>query len=248
MVELKVNLPHSEWKFRMAGVYKITFDDGKFYIGCSENLRSRATDWRGIMGSPDRLKKNKSIGEAMISRILSGGAASLDILELCYAEEVKDREAFYLNKNRGNALMLSVPDCTWKPVLQFKEDGHFIKRHDSIKAAARFMNCKLGRIQRVLSNDRSAFKGMVFVYEGDHPDRRKRINRERSRKNYIRKTKAVKLHRCDSEGNILETYTTYSAAAKSVNGVSKNIARVVRGEQQTAYGFKWRLDTTPVAD
>lgn len=239
MVELKIVLPYCHSRFRIAGVYQITFDDGFFYIGCSEHVRRRSSDWVGIMSNPEKKRGPYAIGDGMIRRIRDGGVAVFEILELCYPEEIKDREAFYLNKNKGNALMLSVADCAWKPVLQFKEDGHFIKKHDSIKAAARFMNCRIGRIQRVLNSERASYKGMVFVYETDYSERRRDIIRQRSIA--PKKTKSIKVRQLDLNGELVAVHTTYRQAAAAVGGDARNIRRAITKEQLTACGYKWEL-------
>lgn len=238
MIELKINLPGTSAGYRISAVYKITFDDGKFYIGASVHLRSRAYGWKGLMASPDRLI-GSGVGEAMVERITTGGAAILEILELCAPDEVVEREAFHLHENRSNLLMVSSGECGWKPVLQVRvSDGHFIKRHDSIKAAARFNSCGIGKIQRVLSGGRSSYKGMKYVYEAEYLKPKRAL---RKNSTGIKKGGRMIIQN-DLEGVKIAEYKTLVAAGKSTGVSPTTIKMAIAGDRKTAGGFAWKFE------
>jgi len=240
-MELKIFLPKISVGFKLAGVYRILFDDGSFYIGCSVDLKSRSHGWNGIIKKPFGVSA-EAVGGQVIAKIRICGSATMDILEICAPDEVKDREAFYLNMYKNDSLMLSVADCQFKPVLQYNKRGTFIKRHVSIAAAAKYNNTTLNRIQEVLNGVRKSHHEMTFVYESDYEGRRKEINKDRYMFGLPPKNKNAKVLQYTMDGDgLVATYDTYAAAARSVGCVDNNIKRAISGRQKTAAGFRWAL-------
>lgn len=241
MVKLDVQLPFSRWDYKISGIYRILFDTGEFYIGASSNLRSRASSWMHMCECPHRFKDvdYNEYGDNVVARIKAGGNAILSIVELCSVDDLMDREAEYLEKYKADPKMVSKSECSWKSVLQYKRDGHFIKRHASIKAAARYNNTTSWRIQEVLDGTRNTHKDMVFVYESAYNDRRKEIIKERWKFKLPKKTKSLKIGQYDQNGNLIKTYDTYNDAARSVNRCSSTIKQALAGKQSTSGGYKW---------
>lgn len=232
---LKINLPHSMTEYKISGVYKIQFSDGCFYIGCSTDLRSRSLSWNSLFenGNP----KGWPLGENIINKINEKLDATFDIIELCAPEDLKDKEAFYLFENKDNPLMVSSWDMgAWKPVLQYKTDGLFIKRHMSISGAAKYIKSPIGRVQDVLYGIRKAHKGMIFVFEKDYGERRKSIVKSRYIRN-IKKGKNRDVVVCDLTGREVNRYKTIVAASKDLLISKTCITDAINGRQKTSKGY-----------
>lgn len=234
---LTINLPHSMWDYKISGVYKILFTDGSFYIGGSKHLRSRAQRWESLF--KDGNVSQLDTGEKMANKINEGIPATLDIIELCSVIDLREREAFYLFEYKDNPLMLSVWDGgAWKPVLQYKTDGLFIKRHMSISGAARYIGSPIGRVQDVLNGQRKALKGMLFIYEKDYGERRKTIIKSRHKKNEKRGSRDVVMY--DLSGKELARYKTVAQASREQTLAKTCIIDVVNGRQKTSKGYIWK--------
>lgn len=239
-MEFKIFLPKISAGFKLAGVYRILFDDGSFYIGCSADLQGRSYGWSGIMKNPFGVSA-EAIGAQMIAKIRNSWSAVMDIVEICASDEVKDREAYYLNEHKDNPFMLSIAECQFKPVLQYKMDGSFVKKHVSITAAAKYNNTTLWRVQEVLNGGRKSHKEMVFIYESDYEGRRKDIIRDRHTLGLPKKNKNSKVAQYDLSGNQVAEYATYAAAGRAVGCDGVSIKRAAARRQHTAAGFKWEL-------
>jgi len=238
-MKLKTILPYSQWKYKLSGVYKITFEDGSFYIGSSKHLRSRAFAWEAIF----RKKKGVAgvnIGTAIIEKIREDISAILEIIELCNSNDIRDREAFYLEKDKDNPKMLSDNERGgWVSILQYKKDGLFIKKHYSISAAARYIGSTMSSIQRVLNGEKHSCKGMVFVYEHDYHERRKRIIRGRSKK-VIERKRGRMILMMDDAGNILMQFKTIVEAARHIGRGTGSVTKTLNGFQKTSAGYKFK--------
>lgn len=240
-MEFKIFLPKISVGFKLAGVYRILFDDGSFYIGCSADLKSRSYGWSGIVKKPFGASA-EATGALVVAKIRACGSASMDVVEVCAPDEVKDREAFYLNMHKNNPLMLSVAECQFKPVLQYNKRGTLIKRHISITAAAKYNNTTIGRIQDVLNGTRKSHHEMVFVYESDYEGRRKEITRDRYQLGLPKKNKNIKVVQYSGDGaTLIGVHNSYAEAGRVVGCHPVNIKRVIAGRQQTAGSFKWGL-------
>lgn len=239
-MQLQINLPFCTWDYRIIGVYRITFEDGSFYIGSSNHLKQRANQWELIMkkGIP-----RKDIGTQVMNKILALNSAVLEIVELCYEKELRDKEAFYLDKYKDDVNMVSNSDIgSWKSVLQYKIDGTFIKKHFSMSGAARYNEFRLSAVQKVLYGERKSHGGMVFIFEKDYHQRRKEIVRSRYKNPEKRNGREVLL--IDDFGNVLESFKTLRAAGHRSKCSPNGIARAISGHQRTAGGFKWKYSET----
>lgn len=234
---LQINLPYSEWEYKITAVYKITFDDGSFYIGSSTHLRSRASAWAVFLKTGKGIPK-KTIGTKVFNKAAESMSASLDIIELCADADLRYKEAFYLNKYKDDPMMLSTfVSGSWKSVLQHTKKGVFVKKHISMGAAARYNKTTISSIQRVLSGERMACKGMIFSFESDYNKREDgrfiKIVREKKNKRMIAKI--------DDDGNIIEQFKFKNAAAINVGCSATSVDRVLNGIQKTAGGFFFKF-------
>lgn len=235
---LQVNLPHSMWDYKISGVYKILFSDGTFYIGSSVHLRSRASCWESLILS-GVTSDPKMLGTKIMNKVSEMLSAVFDIVELCSSKDVRDKEAFYLYENKDNPLMLSCwNESAWKPVLQYKLDGLFIKRHVSISAAAKYMGSPIGRIQDVLNGHRKQHKDMVFLYEKDYEDRRREIVKERN--TGLEKKNGRDVVMCDLNGHEIKRYKKIAEASRDQKLNLSSVRHALSGKQKTAKGFIWK--------
>jgi len=170
----------------------------------------------------------------------------LDILELCAESDLKDKESFYLDKERDNPLMVSSNEGgAWKAVLQYKKDGLFIKKHFSTSGAARYNGFRLSAVQKVLYGQKGSYKGMVFVYEKDYHQRRKEIVRARYKT--VEHKKGRNVLAINSEGVVVKEFKRIVDAAKEYGCRADAIRRVLNGHQNTThgYGFKYSTKVNP---
>jgi len=234
-MQLQINLPFSMHDYKLSGVYKITFEDGSFYIGCSCHLRSRASTWNSIMRTGKGVA-GEDIGTKVIVKIRELSTASFDIIELCRPKDLKDKESFYLDKYKDDPQMLSSDsNGAWKAVLQYKNDGLFIKKHYSIMGAARYMKSNMSAIQKVLYGERKQHKGMVFIFEHDYHQRRKEIVKSRNI-TYERK-KGRNVLMVDTNGVAIKEYRKIVDAAREVGIRPENIRKVLNGHQKSTKGY-----------
>lgn len=234
-MKLEINLPFCMWDFKIVGIYKITFDDGSFYIGGSNNMKGRASAWESCMDK----NHEKNIGFKVKEKITQLTSAIFDIIELCHEKDLRDKESFYLDKYKDDVKMISSNDNgAWKAILQYKIDGVFIKKHYSISSAARYNNVNLSGIQRVLSGERNSCKGMVFIYDHDYHMRRQSIVKRRYRK--VERKNGRDVLMLNSSGEIINRFRQIKEAAKEIGCNPTGIARSLSGFQKTAMGYSFK--------
>lgn len=82
-------------------VYKITFNDGRFYIGSTRKLRVRLNSWR-------RDVKVGWVNKKIRFLVKDFSRVKVDVLEKIYdIQSLKIRETVYLQSNIGNPLLLN---------------------------------------------------------------------------------------------------------------------------------------------
>lgn len=234
---LTVNLPYSLWEYKISGIYKILFSDGSFYIGCSNHLRSRASSWESLFRTKN--EAGWQLGAKVLNKIKEDIPATFDIMELCSVSDLKDKEAFYLFENKDNPLMVSSWDNgAWKPVLQYKTDGLFIKRHMSISGAAKYLGSPLSRIQDVLNGVRRSHKGMVFIFESDCNKKIDGVVKKRYRPVEPKKGRDIVV--LDMNGIELNRFKEKREAVKFTKISRERISRSITNNKPTGdYIFKY---------
>lgn len=236
-MKLQINLPFSQDSFKITCVYRITFVDGTFYIGGSGNMRSRASSWK--CGMESKNINGIKIGAAVSNKIKQLNHATLDILELCHLNELRDKESFYLDKYKDDPNMVSSNEGgAWKSVLQYTKTGVFVKKHYSTEGAARYIGANIYSVQRVLTGERESCKGMIFIYEHDYHKRRKSIVKSRYKKSERKNGRNVL--KINEEGRIVAEFKRIAEAARSVGCSPRNISRVLNGFQKTAGGYSFK--------
>lgn len=229
-MELQKLFPPILLTHKVSGVYRVNFSSGHFYIGGSTDLKRRFESWRTIFGNAGGYPSIKFIEPMEMSEW-----ATMEILELCPADDVVDRESFYLNK-LDCEMMVSYEKNAWRPVLQHTVDGVFVKRHDSISSAAKYAGCEVSKIQRVLYGERVSYAGMLFVYEKDYHKPKRINNKSRSLFKRVKKN-GRDLVMYNTDGVEVKRFKKIKDAAKEVGCTEVNVVRVVSGAQKTAKGF-----------
>lgn len=235
-MSLKINLPFSQWEYKISCVYEIKFDDGSFYIGCSNHVRSRASAWESMFNNHDS-KASFAVGKKMIDKIKNGIEATLNIVELCSDKDLKDRESFYLDKFKDDTNMLSSIHGAWKPVLKYTKEGQFVKKYYSLGGAARDNGTELKSIQRVLSGERKSHKDMIFIYEHDYDKRRSEIIKSRYTKGQRKNGRNIIM--IGEGGETLKVFRKMVDAGREIGVMPGTIKRVLSGMQKTSKGFRF---------
>ena len=90
------------WREKVPGVYKITFDGTRFYIGGAGGLWQRMNRWRGDLRKG--VFKNKNIA-ALFPDVKE---VVFEVIEICSSrEEAKEREDFYIKKYCNDEFFLN---------------------------------------------------------------------------------------------------------------------------------------------
>jgi hypothetical protein len=80
-MEFGVCLPLVSPGFRLPGVYRISFSDGFYYIGCSIDLWGRSESWRYEIKNTKALATTR-VSAAMADKIRASDFAQMDVVEL----------------------------------------------------------------------------------------------------------------------------------------------------------------------
>lgn len=170
-----------------SGIYCITnTHNNKHYIGSTKNLYTRKySHW-------NKLKLNKH-GNIYLQRAYNKYGKEnfiFTILEVCNIKELRTREIYYINKFQsflpkyGYNMMLPNVDYlshnestrkkmsinskgkNQKAILQYSEDGVYLKEWNSLKEAAQYLNCDLSCLCHALKKERKSY-GFYWRYKKD---------------------------------------------------------------------------------
>lgn len=115
--------------------------------------------------------------------------------------------------------------------------GEIIATYESASAAAEAMgkDRKNGgsQITAVCNGRRKSAMGFIWCYESNKDNIQIAPTKIKEWKSAIEQVNT-------ETGEVIATYESASAAAKALGVVPSSIARVVRGERKTAYGYMWR--------
>lgn len=119
-----------------------------------------------------------------------------------------------------------------KRVEMYNPEGEWIKTFDSIRQAADFVDCDPSEIVKVCKGKRILSKGFQWKYEGS----------DKEIKAYKRKAhNQKKVHMIADSGEIIRTFDSLTAAGKEFGiNSDKSIGDCCRGEQITAFGYRWQ--------
>lgn len=217
-------------------IYKYTSPQSKHYIGqtirsLSERAGKDGYNYRNCTALYTAFKKYGYVN------------FSIEILEECLIEELDSKEIEYIHKfnsNTPNGYNIKSGGCgdktTYNPrntiVNKFDLNGNFIKTYTSLQEAAKDNNTRYQTISAVLRKERGHYKGYVYCYEGEVPNKTK---------NY--KTQGRRTGQYTLEGNLIAIHSSANHAAVSIgksSNAGRNIRSVCAGQRKTAYGYKWK--------
>jgi len=226
-------------------VYKITFDCGMFYIGSSLNLARRATQYR--YNFYNRNDINKKLKAALNSH----NSAVMDIIEVCSDERtLREREDFHIKQNFDNPHILNRSKSAYsnrsnRTVEERYSSGNYMRGRKLTEEQRNYWSeVKKGCI--ITENHRAKIsaskKGVSFTDEHKANISLAKKGKPMSEANKnLRKGKTnIMVDKFDLDGNFIQTYQSYSEAAKSVNSQAGHIGEVINGKYKHLKGFVFK--------
>lgn len=96
IIDTSINLNNS-------GTYRITFDNGCFYIGSTKSFRKRISCFKGMFNGTGKMHNKK-----VIQCIVECNSVRFEVIEIINDQEVmKDKETLLINSFIGNPLLLN---------------------------------------------------------------------------------------------------------------------------------------------
>lgn len=181
-----------KYGYNPSAVYKMTFDTGHFYYGSSKSVKSRIQSWRivirngkvksklinDILPSVNKILfeiveivdesvrldretyylKLNSCNKLSLNRKINADPKSKEYRPLP-SHLVKEKKTGYVKKYKSTP-----PPPAQKPVFEFRVDGDYVGKHQSIKIAAYFKGVSSITISRYLlpKNKYKSILGSVF--------------------------------------------------------------------------------------
>lgn len=119
-----------------------------------------------------------------------------------------------------------------KAVIQYNLNGDQMATFESASEAARQTGGSQSKITMCCRRQRQTANDYQWRYYDDIQDVTK------VEKKFIT---GKRVAQCDEDGNILNIYSSFKAAAEAVNGTSSAISRVCSGTNIRHKGYKWKL-------
>lgn len=187
-IKLRVDLPIGRYKDRISGVYRLTFDNGMFYLGSSCHLRDRASSWRYALAG--RTFSQKSIWPSVINKVSDCKEAVFEIVALVERKELMKEEEKAMAAERDNPLMINSILHPKNEIIVKTLQGQELYRFGSMKETANKMGLFQRRVQDVCNGRRYSCRGFIFEYANPH-----------FRKPIIKKSKPFLVFQYDLNGN-----------------------------------------------
>jgi group I intron endonuclease len=201
----------------MIGIYKIVNPNGKLYIGQSTNIEKRWRDYK-TLHCKGQTKLYNSLRKHSFEN------HKFEIIEECDVSILEERETYW-------KLFYKVLEI---PSLCCRIDGKF--GYDSIETKNKKSQSKLnnnyalGHIKSLetINSIKDKMKNHTFY---NNIDRVTKLSNSHS----------IPVLQYDKQGNFIKEWESAKEAAKilknKING--SDIRACIRGEQKTAYGYKW---------
>lgn len=120
-----------------------------------------------------------------------------------------------------------------KKIVQCDLNGNFISKFDSVVEAADITGSTRTTISANLTGRYKNANGFIFVYEKNFPIKDISI--------YKKKGKGIKVAQIDPKTNeTLNVFDSIKQAGDSLGVSYKNIQKILRIPNRTAYGYKWK--------
>jgi hypothetical protein len=115
------------------------------------------------------------------------------------------------------------------PVIQYDINMNEMVRYNSIKAAANVFGVDQARIRDVVSGRRKSFRGYIF--------RELILGSCKKVKNI---ENPIKVRQYDINNNLINQFTTYAEAARSIKRNKKTLMNTLDGKQKTCAGYLFK--------
>ena len=215
------------------GIYKIENQlNKKCYIGQSINIEHRFAKHKC---AKDDFYIHRALKKYGIENF------TFKILEECSQNELNDKEQFYIKTY--NSLVPNgynmIPGgsngaglAKGKSICQYSLNGDFIASYSSAKEASEKTKLSHGTICACCRGERNHTGGYQWRYSNSL------LPLKKFQKIVQTKTKKI-IQQIDMNNNIINEYSTLSAAGKSNQITISNISECCNGKRKTAGGFKW---------
>lgn len=134
--------------------------------------------------------------------------------------------------HRENQLYSAIPK-KYRAVVQYSKSGEYIAEYPSQKHASEATGVASRHISSCCTGKIKSAGGYVWK----HKD-----GKEYPKMQTV--TRGLMIGKYDLDGNIIATYTTALAAAKSVGADGGSITAVIKGDYKTLHGYQWRAGKT----
>lgn len=199
---------------------------GKIYIGATtKSLESR------ILDHVDRA--NRAVGQYFQEALATYGKEAFNWEQIDTAnsmDELAEKEKQYIaqfnskvegfNSDEGGGFK--------KSVYKYDLKGNLIAKFECLDDAAKTVNSSKQSISRACLNANHIYKGFIWSYKLNEPfelgdDKR-----------------CKKVYQFDVDGKFIKSYNSISTACNETKINKTSIAKVCRGERNTAGGFMWK--------
>lgn len=196
----------------ICGIYKITNKiNGKPYIGQSVSINNR---WSVHKATKDNYLIHRALQKYGRNNF------SFEILEECSEQELDEKEIYYIAKYNsciyaengyGYNLTFGGEGGLAKPVDQYTKDGVFVRRFNSIAAAASSVDKKATQISSCCYGRCLSCGGFLWTFpDGTPPDYRSKMDEL-----------GTTVDQYDLEGNYITSFGTIPHACEFINKNSK---------------------------
>jgi hypothetical protein len=228
---------------KSCGVYKITFGNEWFYIGCSRNLRNRFFAWEHKF----RVKKSKNFKIQAAMQVVDN--INFEILnETETHAEALFKESFYISLYACDEKLLNMVGKgikyynlrdDRKKVAAFNKQGEHIITYQSITDAEKVYGNDC--VRRFFRGEKLSSKGCTFkLIDSDGRFIDFKIRERRRMPNRIRPECRKPVNQYDINGNFIKRFDRVADAVKA-SGVTKSIIwRVLKGKRKQHKGFIYR--------
>lgn len=213
-------------------IYKITFDNGYYYIGGTVDLGGRLTKHKSYI-------KNGVYPPIIQDAIHSCLTANIEVLEVINDRiKLKYREDFYIKRFFGLPLCLNTRDTSSltsrkrsskEIIIQFNERGREVRRYRSIAEAAQISGISYGSIAANLQGKSKAVSGAFYFRRVSNSG--EVLHQELLVKRTAKHAQAVIKY--DSNGNEVGIFRTIAEAATEVGIDRGSIRNSLYGERKS---------------
>lgn len=232
-----------EWKSKLAGIYMLTFPNGKVYVGKSVHLKKRLLGHKSSEGSNTMLKEARKMFEwdtikkeyletfeVDENTDISALTLILDEKEREYIQKYKsnDKEFGYNQYDGGSHGKGYVCSDEHKEKLSMSHIGKKLppaseekkrKLSNALKGRKPSPQCEEARLKAIIG---------------------KKHTKEHREKIFLNDPRHRKIASYDLEGNLVKVYFCLKDAANDMNMPYQSIQRVLSGRRKSSRGLVWK--------